>query len=154
MFSTLHYSVLCITIVNVERNVIFSLHYYTSLSSDWYRYLRKEDISLNVQFKKGVLELCVLILISKKDQYGYELAQNISSKIEVAEGTLYPLLRRLTKEDYLTTYLAESTEGPPRKYYSLTATGKEYMNMLVDEWQQFSFAVNQFIVEGLGNGEE
>ncbi|MFD2445415.1 PadR family transcriptional regulator [Bacillus sp. CGMCC 1.16607] len=107
---------------------------------------------MNVQFKKGVLELCVLILISKKDQYGYELAQNISNKIEVAEGTLYPLLRRLTKEDFLTTYLAESTEGPPRKYYSLTGKGKEYMNILVDEWQQFSFAVNQFIEEGMNHG--
>jgi PadR family transcriptional regulator, regulatory protein PadR len=109
---------------------------------------------LNVQFKKGVLELCVLILISKKHQYGYELAQNISSKIEVAEGTLYPLLRRLTKEEYLTTYLAESSEGPPRKYYSITSKGRDYMNMLVNEWQQFSFAVNQFIEEGLGNGEK
>jgi PadR family transcriptional regulator, regulatory protein PadR len=109
---------------------------------------------LNVQFKKGVLELCVLILISKKDQYGYELAQNISSKIEVAEGTLYPLLRRLTKEEYLTTYLAESTEGPPRKYYSITEKGRDYMNLLVEEWQQFSFAVNLFIEEGLVNGKK
>ncbi|MDZ5474032.1 PadR family transcriptional regulator [Bacillus sp. 31A1R] len=104
---------------------------------------------MNVQFKKGVLELCVLILISKKDQYGYELAQNISNKIEVAEGTLYPLLRRLTKEDYFTTYLAESTEGPPRKYYSITDKGNEYMKDLVDDWKQFSNAVNQFIEEGL-----
>lgn len=108
---------------------------------------------MNVQFKKGVLELCVLILISKKDQYGYELAQNISNKIEVAEGTLYPLLRRLTKEEYLTTYLAESTEGPPRKYYSLTEEGKGYMNALINEWKQFSFAVNQFIEEGTKDGE-
>lgn len=108
---------------------------------------------MNVQFKKGVLELCVLILISKRDQYGYELAQNISAKIEVAEGTLYPLLRRLTKEDYLTTYLAESKEGPPRKYYSLTDKGRGYMNLLVDEWSQFSFAVNEFIEEGMKNSE-
>lgn len=109
---------------------------------------------LNVQFKKGVLELCVLLLISKKDQYGYELAQNISDKIEVAEGTLYPLLRRLTKEEYLTTYLAESTEGPPRKYYSLTEKGRDYMNMLIEEWQQFSLAVNQFVEEGKSSGRE
>jgi len=109
---------------------------------------------LNVQFKKGVLELCVLILISNKDQYGYELAQNISSKIEVAEGTLYPLLRRLTKDDYLTTYLAESSEGPPRKYYSLTPTGQKYMEALIDEWRQFAGAVNQFIEEGIAHGEE
>lgn len=105
---------------------------------------------MNVQFKKGVLELCVLILISKKDQYGYELAQNISNKITVAEGTLYPLLRRLTKEDYLTTYLAESTEGPPRKYYSLSDKGSLYMTELIKEWMQFSNAVNEFIEEGMG----
>lgn len=108
---------------------------------------------MNVQFKKGVLELCVLLLISKKDQYGYELAQNISNKIKVAEGTLYPLLRRLTKEDYLTTYLEESTEGPPRKYYSLTKKGKLYMDMLVADWQEFSFAVDKFIEEGMGHVE-
>lgn len=109
---------------------------------------------MNVQFKKGVLELCVLILISKKDQYGYELAQNISNKIEVAEGTLYPLLRRLTKEEFLTTYLSESTEGPPRKYYSLTNVGREYMNELISEWRQFSNAVNQFIEEGTNYGKK
>ncbi|MFC0190085.1 PadR family transcriptional regulator [Fictibacillus aquaticus] len=108
---------------------------------------------MNVQFKKGALELCVLILISKKDQYGYELAQSISSKIEVAEGTLYPLLRRLTKEEYVSTYLAESTEGPPRKYYYLTEKGAAYMRVLIDEWKQFSNAVNEFIVEGLENEE-
>lgn len=109
---------------------------------------------MNVQFKKGALELCVLILISKKDQYGYELSQNISKKIQVAEGTLYPLLRRLTKEDYVTTYLAESSEGPPRKYYSLTNKGKEYMELLIGEWRQFSNAVNEFIKEGTESGEE
>lgn len=102
-------------------------------------------IRLNVQFKKGVLELCVLILIADKDQYGYELAQNISDKIEVAEGTLYPLLRRLTKEGYLSTYLSESTEGPPRKYYSITEKGESYMKTLIREWKQFSKAVDQFI---------
>ncbi|MEI5908476.1 PadR family transcriptional regulator [Bacillus spongiae] len=104
---------------------------------------------MNVQFKKGVLELCVLILISKKDQYGYELAQNISKKIQMADGTLYPLLRRLTKEEYVTTYLSESTEGPPRKYYSLTVKGRDYMRKLIDEWRKFSNAVDLFIEEGL-----
>ncbi|MCD8503456.1 MAG: PadR family transcriptional regulator [Bacillaceae bacterium] len=108
---------------------------------------------MNVQFKKGVLELCVLLLISKKDQYGYELAQSISNKIVVAEGTLYPLLRRLTKEEYLSTYLAESREGPSRKYYSLTEKGRKYMNHLVIEWKQFSLAVNDFIEEGISDGD-
>lgn len=108
---------------------------------------------MNVQFKKGALELCVLVLISRKDQYGYELSQNISKKIQVAEGTLYPLLRRLTKEEYVTTYLAESSEGPPRKYYSLTLEGKKYMKILIEEWRQFSSAVNEFIMEGTESGE-
>lgn len=104
---------------------------------------------MNVQFKKGVLELCVLVLISKKDQYGYELVQNISKRIDVAEGTIYPLLRRLTKEEYFTTYLAESSEGPSRKYYSLTNKGRRYMNELVDQWNAFSTNVNELIEEVL-----
>ena len=106
---------------------------------------------MNVQFKKGALELCVLILISQKDQYGYELAQNISNKIEVAEGTLYPLLRRLTKEEYVTAYLTQSSEGPPRKYYAITPYGRNYMKELMMEWEIFSKAVNEFIEMGLGN---
>lgn len=108
---------------------------------------------MNVQFKKGVLELCVLVLISKKDQYGYELAQNISKHIDVAEGTLYPLLRRLTKEDYFTTYLVESTEGPSRKYYTLTKKGRDYMEKLVNEWRQFRRSVDTLIEEELGRNE-
>lgn len=104
---------------------------------------------MNVQFKKGVLELCVLVLISKEDQYGYELVQNISQRIDIAEGTIYPLLRRLTKEGYFTTYLAESSEGPSRKYYSITEKGKQYMEQLVEEWKSFSKSVNEFIEEAL-----
>lgn len=104
---------------------------------------------MNVQFKKGVLELCVLVLISKSDQYGYELVQNISKRIDVAEGTIYPLLRRLTKEGYFTTYLAESSEGPSRKYYSLTDKGRQYMDDLIKQWQMFSKSVNELIEEAL-----
>lgn len=104
---------------------------------------------MNVQFKKGVLELCVLVLTAAKDRYGYELVQNISEKFFIAEGTVYPLLRRLTQEGYFTTYLAESQEGPPRKYYRLTLQGREYMNDLVLEWKLFSNGVNEMIEEGL-----
>ena len=81
---------------------------------------------MNIQFKKGVLNLCVLVLFDKQDRYGYELVQKISDQISISEGSVYPLLRRLTKEGYFTTYLQESTEGPPRKYYKLTDTGREY----------------------------
>ncbi|GIN58767.1 PadR family transcriptional regulator [Lederbergia ruris] len=104
---------------------------------------------MNVQFKKGVLELCVLVLLDKQDRYGYELVQKISDQIEISEGSVYPLLRRLTKEGYFTTYLRESSEGPSRKYYKLTEQGREYLNKLVAEWRQFSKGVDQIIEEGM-----
>ncbi|SLL14028.1 PadR family transcriptional regulator [Mycobacteroides abscessus subsp. abscessus] len=106
---------------------------------------------MNVQFKKGVLELCVLVLLDKKDRYGYELVQNISNQIEISEGSVYPLLRRLTKEEYFTTYLQESTEGPSRKYYKLTDKGRTYLYELIAEWNEFSTGVNQLIKEGVNN---
>ena len=109
---------------------------------------------MNVQFKKGVLELCVLVLLNKQDRYGYELVQKISDQIEISEGSVYPLLRRLTKEEYFTTYLRESTEGPSRKYYKLTDKGREYLYELIDEWNEFTQGVNRLIKEGVNDGEE
>lgn len=106
-------------------------------------------IHMNVQFKKGVLELCVLALLDKKDRYGYELVQAISHQIEISEGSVYPLLRRLTKEEYFTTYLQESTEGPSRKYYKLTEKGRIYLQELLLEWNEFTNGVNELIKEGV-----
>jgi PadR family transcriptional regulator PadR len=107
---------------------------------------------VNVQFKKGVLELCVLALVKQQDRYGYELVQRISQQIEIAEGTVYPLLRRLTQEHYFQTYLQESDEGPPRKYYRLTDKGIEYLLQLRTEWMQFVTGVN-VLLEGDGDVE-
>lgn len=95
----------------------------------------------------------MLVLTANKDRYGYELVQNISEKFLIAEGTVYPLLRRLTQEGFFVTYLVESPEGPPRKYYQLTLKGREYMNDLVLEWRLFSNGVNRMIEEGLGYDE-
>lgn len=102
---------------------------------------------MNIQFKKGVLELCVLSMLSRHDCYGYELVNEISKNILMSEGTIYPLLRRLASEGYFTTYLQESQEGPPRKYYKLTDLGKETKDQLVEEWFRFVKGVNS-IVEG------
>lgn len=100
---------------------------------------------MNTQFRKGVLEICVLALISKKDMYGYEIVQNISKVIDVNEGTIYPILRRLTKEEYFETYILESSEGPARKYYKLTELGNENLQKLLIEWKEFVKAVNILI---------
>ena len=105
---------------------------------------------MNIQFKKGVLEMCVLAILAKKDCYGYELVHEISARIEISEGTIYPLLRRLKDEDCVTTYLQESEEGPPRKYYSLTQAGISACEHLCVEWFTFIRAVNDL----LGGEEE
>jgi PadR family transcriptional regulator PadR len=104
---------------------------------------------MNVQFKKGVLDLCVLALAAWEDRYGYELAVSISSKFEVAVGSVYPLLNRLTAEGYFSTYLRESPEGPPRKYYKLTPHGHKHLMELISEWRTFAVAVDELIKEGV-----
>ncbi len=103
---------------------------------------------MNVQFKKGALELCVLALLDKQDHYGYELANKISKRVAISEGSVYPLLRRLAKEEYFTTYLQESSEGPSRKYYRLTDKGRDYLHQLIHEWVQFTQGVNKLLQEG------
>lgn len=109
------------------------------------KFTERKEIRMNIQFKKGVLELCVLSILSTKDCYGYELVHNISESITISEGTIYPLLRRLTKEGLFTTYLKESQEGPPRKYYQLTDEGKKAKEELTKEWFAFVEGVNQVI---------
>lgn len=102
---------------------------------------------MNAQFKKGVLELIVLKSVIHQDMYGYELVEEVSKVVDVNEGTIYPLLKRLTNEHYFETYLKESTEGPPRKYYHITATGILYENELEEEWNEFSNRVSEFLKE-------
>jgi len=104
---------------------------------------------MNIQFKKGVLELCTVALLAKKNRYGYELVNEISKSISISEGTIYPLLRRLKNDGYVTTYLEESKEGAPRKYYQLTADGKKMEKELKEEWKTFIGKVNIFLKGGV-----
>lgn len=108
---------------------------------------------MNIQFKKGVLELLVLSILKERDCYGYELVNEISKDIVISEGTIYPLLRRLTKDGYFKTYLKESPEGPPRKYYRLTDLGEKTRVELKREWYDFTEKVNN-IVRGGTNDEQ
>lgn len=102
---------------------------------------------MNTQFKKGVLELIVLLSINKKDMYGYELILEVSKIVDVNDGTIYPLLKRLTNEKYAETYLVESSEGPSRKYYKITEIGKKRMSELRDSWLEFASKVDKFMKE-------
>lgn len=100
---------------------------------------------MNAQFKKGVLELCVLALLRRQDCYGFELVGQISNSIDMSEGTVYPLLKRLRDDGLLTTYLRESTEGPPRKYYRITESGRLRYAQMLEEWRAFCRAVDDII---------
>ena len=102
---------------------------------------------MNPQFKKGVLELCVLSLLRSKDRYGYELTETISKQMSVAAGTLYLVLKRLNDEGYFETYLVESESGPARKYYRLTEKGIEHEKNLKDGWYAFIEQVDELIKE-------
>jgi len=105
---------------------------------------------MDTQFKKGVLELLVLLSINRKDMYGYELILEISKAVDVNDGTIYPLLKRLTNEKYAETYLVESNEGPSRKYYKITSIGKNRLMELRKSWLTFADNVNKFVEECKG----
>jgi len=100
---------------------------------------------MRVQLKKGTLELCVLSLLTKADMYGYELVEAISAGIKISEGSIYPLLKRIKDEGYVTTYLKESQEGPPRKYYSITGLGRTSLDSRETEWHELVRGVNKII---------
>lgn len=100
---------------------------------------------MNTQFKKGVLELIVLKAIVADDLYGYQLVSRINEVIQVKEGTIYPLLKRLSNDHLLESYLKESTEGPPRKYYHITSLGLARYEALLEEWTNFSESVNTYL---------
>ena len=110
-----------------------------------------EVIIINTQFKKGVLELLVLLIAQDEDKYGYEMVEEVSKIVNVNEGTIYPILKRLTNENYFETYLKESTGGPSRKYYKLTILGEKRKNDLLEEGKKFERSVNSFIKESESN---
>jgi len=101
--------------------------------------------SLQVQLKKGVLEMCVLALLSKGDNYAYEIAARMADAVGMGEGTIYPLMRRMQNDNLVTTYLQESASGPPRKYYKLTKAGLTALKAQRAEWDLFESAVAKIL---------
>jgi PadR family transcriptional regulator PadR len=101
--------------------------------------------AVQVQLKKGVLELCVLALLSKQDSYAYEIASQLAEGIGMGEGTIYPLMRRMQTDGLVETYLVESSSGPPRKYYRLTGAGKSTFISQKSEWVAFARAVDAIL---------
>jgi PadR family transcriptional regulator PadR len=109
---------------------------------------------MNAQFKRGIIELCVLSVLVERDTYGYQIISDLSKFIDVNENTIYPILRRLTSEVYFTTYLEESKEGAPRKYYQMTEKGFHYYLQLREEWDAFIGGVYHIINQGGKKNED
>jgi PadR family transcriptional regulator, regulatory protein PadR len=103
--------------------------------------------TIQVQLKKGVLELCVLALLSRGDGYAYDIAAQLAKGIDMGEGTIYPLMRRLQQDGLVDTYLRESASGPPRKYYRLTKAGQASFISQKTEWAAFVSAVENILSE-------
>lgn len=101
--------------------------------------------AIEIQLKKGSLELCVLALLSQHDSYAYEIASRLADAIGMGEGTIYPLMRRLQSDGLVETYLVESPAGPSRKYYRLTGAGHASFAAQKAAWASFSQAVNTII---------
>jgi PadR family transcriptional regulator PadR len=96
------------------------------------------------QMRKGVLELCILAIISEKDAYASDIIEKLKeAKLIVVEGTLYPLLTRLKNEGFLSYRWEESKSGPPRKYYQLTEVGQAMLKELNLNWNELINAVNK-----------
>lgn len=89
-----------------------------------------------VQMRKGILEYCILHIISRGEVYASDMLEELTSaKIMVVEGTLYPLLTRLRKAGLLEYKWVESSSGPPRKYYTLTNEGQKFLDSLNATWK-------------------
>ncbi len=99
-----------------------------------------------VQMRKGILEFCILQIISRGEVYASEMLEELNTaKILVVEGTLYPLLTRLKNSGLLDYKWVESTSGPPRKYYVLTDTGKQFLEALNITWHELSKSVETIV---------
>lgn len=98
------------------------------------------------QIKRGTLEFCILLMIRRRPSYGYEIISTREKYpiLAAIENTIYPLLRRLLKEGWISSFWKESAEGlPPRKYYSLTNTGRAYLEAMSDEWDFLLAAIQE-----------
>lgn len=100
--------------------------------------------NLKSQMRKGLLEYCILSIISRDEAYASDILDTLKeAQLVVVEGTVYPLLTRMKNEGLLSYRWQESTGGPPRKYYALTDEGRELLSQLDSEWQAICQAINK-----------
>ncbi len=107
--------------------------------------MKNDDANIRSQMRKGILEYCVLLLLSKKRAYPSDIITGLSeANLIVVEGTLYTLLNRLRKEGKLNYEWEESPKGPPRKYYFITPEGEEVLKVMSEAWDEIVANVSHF----------
>ena len=99
---------------------------------------------MDIQLKRGLLDVCVLAAIKQEDSYGYQIIKDIKPYVEISESTLYPILRRLEAADYLTVRSVEHT-GRLRKYYHITRAGLDRLAAFAEAWKEI-MSIYQFVV--------
>ena len=99
------------------------------------------------QLRRGAVEYCVLALLREGDRYGFDLVRERSEAggLVTSEGTLYPLLSRLRRDEHVTTFWRESDSGPPRRYYRLTDTGRAALDTFTRDWVRFRDSVDRLL---------
>ena len=102
-------------------------------------------VNWTTQLRKGLLELAILNVLGAGPLYGYEIVRRLGDVdgLVITEGTVYPILSRLKNEAYVETYIQESPEGPPRKYYRLTGRGREELRRMNQHWERLHGAIGQ-----------
>ena len=101
---------------------------------------------MDVQLKRGLLDVCVLAAIEKEDSYGYKIISELEPYIKISESTLYPILRRLEASDAVTTHTAQYG-GRLRKYYRITAKGRAKIAEFIEDMDEFR-RISKFITRG------
>jgi PadR family transcriptional regulator PadR len=101
---------------------------------------------MDIQLKRGLLEVCVLASIKNADSYGYRMIKDMKPYVEISESTLYPILRRLEEGRLLTVRSAEHN-GRLRKYYSITEAGRQRIESFLEDWKEL-LAIYEFIRKG------
>ncbi len=107
---------------------------------------------MDSQFRRGILDACVLAVLERGESYGYQLVKDISQFIEITESTLYPILKRLEQTEMLEVFTQEHN-GRLRKYYRITPKGRNKITDLLNEWSEI-VKIYQFIVNERDNKYE
>lgn len=128
---------------NFFKNTLDKL-YYASYSNTQQEVLYDRRYKMDIQLKRGLLDVCVLAAIKNEDSYGYQIIKDMKPYVEISESTLYPILRRLETAQLLTVRTAEHN-GRLRKYYSITPLGRKRIDEFKEEWNEI-LSIYKFVV--------